>query len=117
MVFRSDKKQSKDVYLNEPVGADKEGNEITLLDVLEAEKEDIVEKLTYQENVKKLYRGIQNLPEPEKTIIIVRYGLFGRRQETQREIAAKLGISRSYVSRIEKRAVEKIKEMLLTEKG
>lgn len=110
MVFRADKKQSKEIYLNEPVGSDKEGNEITLLDVLEAEKEDIIENLTFNENVKKLYEAVKMLPEPEKTIIIVRYGLGGKQQQTQREIAQQLGISRSYVSRIEKRAVERMRE-------
>lgn len=113
MVFRADKKQSKEIYLNEPVGADKEGNEITLLDVLEAEKEDIIENLTLNENVKKLYEVVQTLPELEKTIIIVRYGLGGKKQQTQREIAQRLGISRSYVSRIEKRAVERMREKFI----
>lgn len=110
MVFRADKKQLREVYLNEPVGSDKEGNEITLLDVLESEKEDIVENFMFSENVKKMYDAIRELPEPEKTILTVRYGLGGRKQKTQREIAENLGISRSYVSRIEKRAIEKLRE-------
>jgi RNA polymerase sporulation-specific sigma factor len=111
MVFRADKKQSKEVYLNEPVGADKEGNEITLLDVLEADAEDVVERLSFCEDVKNLYKNIEKLPELEKTILRLRYGLSGNTQKTQREIAEEMGISRSYVSRIEKRAVEKVRKM------
>jgi RNA polymerase sporulation-specific sigma factor len=113
MVFRADKKQSKEVYLNEPVGADKEGNEITLLDVLEADGEDVVERLAFYEDVKTLYKNMEKLQEPEKTILRMRYGLSGYTQKTQREIAEEMGISRSYVSRIEKRAVEKIRKMFV----
>jgi len=110
MVLRSDKKQSREVHLNEPVGSDREGNEITLFDVLEAEKEDVVESLTLQENIRKLYEMLREMPEPERTILVARYGLYGVKSRTQREIAGELGISRSYVSRIEKRAVENMRE-------
>jgi len=112
MVLRSSKKQSREVSLNDPVGSDRDGNEITLLDVLEAEKEDVVEKLTLQENVRRLYEAVAVLPEPERSILIFRYGLYGKKIRTQREIAESMGISRSYVSRIEKRAVEYLREKM-----
>lgn len=110
MLFRSEKKLSKDVYMSDPIGSDKEGNEINLLDVLEGEFTDVVEEMTLHENIQKLYIYMkQVLTSREQEIIILRYGLFQKRELTQREIAAKYGISRSYVSRIEKRALGKLK--------
>ena len=111
MMLRSGKKQSKEVYLYEPIGSDKEGNEINLLDVIESTDEDIVDVYDLKENVKKLYDFIStSLTEREKEIILLRYGLHGTKEITQREIADKLGISRSYVSRIEKKALKKLKD-------
>lgn len=111
MMLRSGKKQSKEVYLYEPIGSDKEGNEINLLDVIESTDEDIIDVFELKENVKKLYDFINtSLTEREKEIILLRYGLHGTKEITQREIADQLGISRSYVSRIEKKALKKLRE-------
>lgn len=111
MMLRSGKKQSKEVYLYEPIGSDKEGNEINLLDVIESTDEDIIDVFELRENVKKLYDFINSsLTEREKDIILLRYGLHGTKEITQREIADKLGISRSYVSRIEKKALKKLRD-------
>ena len=110
MMLRNGKKQSKDVYLYEPIGADKEGNEINLLDIIESVDEDVVEAMELAENVKKLYVYLNDvLSEREKQIIVLRYGLYGNHEVTQREIADMLGISRSYVSRIEKKALKKLR--------
>lgn len=111
MFMRSSKKQSREVYLYEPIGKDKEGNLLNLLDVLETEDEDVIEHMDLDEKVKKLYRYVSKcLNEREKKIILYRYGLGGRKEITQREIAEVMGISRSYVSRIEKKALRKLKE-------
>ncbi|MBE5938677.1 MAG: RNA polymerase sporulation sigma factor SigK [Lachnospiraceae bacterium] len=111
MLFRSEKKQSREVYLNEPIGSDKEGNEISLLDVIEAVDDDIIEQINHDENISKLYVYIGKLlTDREKEIIYLRYGIpDGGKEFTQREIADMMGISRSYVSRIEKRALLKLK--------
>ena len=105
MHFRAKKKTSKEVSLYEPIGTDKEGNQIQLLDVVVSEDEDVVELLEQDRKVRRLNEIIpQTLSGRELFIIINRYGLYGKKTMTQREIARKLGISRSYVSRIEKRA-------------
>jgi len=110
MYFRAKKKTSKEVSIYEPIGTDKEGNQIQLLDVVEAEEKDIVEQLELNQQVKRLYELIPHvLDAREKQILILRYGLGNVKPVTQREIADKLHISRSYVSRIEKRALEKLK--------
>lgn len=110
MMLRNGKKQSKDVYLYEPIGADKEGNEINLLDIIESVDEDVIDAMEFTENVKKLYRFLDDiLTVREKEIIILRYGLYNDQEVTQREIADLLGISRSYVSRIEKKALKKLR--------
>ena len=108
MHFRAKKKTSKEVSLYEPIGTDKEGNQIQLLDVVVSEDEDVVELLEQDRKVRRLNEIIpQTLSGRELFIIINRYGLYGKKTMTQREIARKLGISRSYVSRIEKRAIVK----------
>ena len=110
MMLRNGKKQSKDVYLYEPIGADKEGNEINLLDIIESVDVDVVESMDFSDNVKKLYRFLDDvLNAREKQIVILRYGLYTDKEVTQREIADMLGISRSYVSRIEKKALKKLR--------
>ena len=109
MHFRAKKKTSKEVSLYEPIGTDKEGNQIQLLDVVVSEDEDVVELLEQDRKVRRLNEIIpQTLSGRELFIIINRYGLYGKK--TKREIARKLGISRSYVSRIEKRAIEKLRQ-------
>ena len=111
MHFRAKKKTSKEVSLYEPIGTDKEGNQIQLLDVVVSEDEDVVELLEQDRKVRRLNEIIpQTLCGRELFIIINRYGLYGKKTMTQREIARKLGISRSYVSRIEKRAIEKLRQ-------
>ena len=103
MMLRSGKRLSKEVYLYDPIGSDREGNEINLLDIIEEAEIDIVENIVLEEDIKKLYHMIgEVLTDREREIISLRYGLRNRREVTQREIANKLGISRSYVSRIEK---------------
>ena len=111
MHFRAKKKTSKEVSLYEPIGTDKEGNQIQLLDVVVSEDEDVVELLEQDRKVRRLNEIIpQTLSGRELFIMINRYGLYGKKTMTQREIARKLGISRSYVSRIEKRAIEKLRQ-------
>ncbi len=111
MMLRSGKRQAKEVYLYEPIGSDKEGHEINLLDIIESSDTDIVDELELQGNVKKLYELVNKvLTKREKQIIEMRYGLNMQEEITQREIANKIGISRSYVSRIEKKALKKLRE-------
>ncbi len=112
MYFRGKKKSSKEVSLYEPIGTDKEGNQIRLVDVVVSEDADVVEKLEESRNIKRLNELIPKaLNGRELFILINRYGLYNKEVMTQREIARKLGISRSYVSRIEKRAVEKLRKV------
>lgn len=111
MHFRSKKKISREVSLYEPIGTDKEGNQIQLMDVVVTEDEDIVEQMELGRQVGRLNEVIPKvLNGRELFIIINRYGLYEKEPMTQREIAAKLGISRSYVSRIEKKALDKLKK-------
>lgn len=111
MMLRSGKRLSKEVYLYDPIGSDREGNEINLLDIIEDAEVDIVENIVLEDDVKKLYGIIGKvLTDREREIICLRYGLTNRKEVTQREIANKLGISRSYVSRIEKKALKKLRE-------
>lgn len=111
MLLRSKKKSSREVSLFEPIGQDKEGNEIHLMDVIEQQQPDIVECMELGNNVKKLFRLIDEcLTEREKEILILRYGLYGQQEATQNEIGTILGISRSYVSRIEKKALQKLRD-------
>jgi RNA polymerase sporulation-specific sigma factor len=118
MMLRSGKRQAKEVYLYEPIGSDKEGHEINLLDIIESSDTDIVDELELQGNVKKLYELVNKvLTKREKQIIEMRYGLNMQEEITQREIANKIGISRSYVSRIEKKALKKLRESFEKENG
>lgn len=108
MYFRANKKNSKNVSINDSIGFDKEGNEICLLDILKTPKPDYVEEINLQDNINYLIKYLDCLTEREKSIVIKRYGLFGIKEQTQKEIAKELYISRSYVSRIEKRALTKM---------
>ena len=111
MHFRAKKKMSREMSLYEPIGTDKEGNQIQLVDVIVSEDVDVVEQMELNQKTEKLTKIISEvLSGRELFIIINRYGLFNKESMTQREIADKLGISRSYVSRIEKRALEKLKK-------
>ena len=111
MMFRTKKKSNRDVSIQEPIGTDKEGDEISLIDVIESPPEDIVDKMELASDIEKLYDYVEHhLTEREREIIKLRYGLFQGEESTQREIGAKLGISRSSVSRIEKTALWKLKE-------
>ncbi len=110
MLIRSSKKQSREVSLYDPIGSDKEGNTIQLLDICVAEEVDIISQMEEQKRLSKLRNYIDKvLTKREREIIMLRYGLYGGREVTQREIADKLNISRSYVSRIEKKALKKLK--------
>lgn len=108
MFFRSNKKNNNNISLDDPIGYDKEGNDITILDVLKTPKPDYIENMHLKDNVKLLKQYIKNLTPREQEIIIKRYGLNGEDEKTQKDIAKDLKISRSYVSRIEKRAITKI---------
>lgn len=111
MLFRKEKKCSKEVSIYEPIGTDKEGNEISLMDIIHCEDESIINLLFYSSNVKKLYEELSKMTDvKEKQVLILRYGLYGGEELPQREVGKKMGISRSYVSRIEKRALENLRK-------
>ena len=117
MHYRTDKKNNKNISINESVGYDKDGNEITILDILKTPKPDFAMDLHKQINIDLLKDYFKVLNEREKDIIIKRYGLNNTDEITQKEIAKKLGISRSYVSRIEKRALTKMLREYLKNKN
>lgn len=110
MMLRSKKKTAREVSLFEAIGQDKEGNEIRLMDVFEQQQPDILDTMEQNHNVKRLCELLDScLTEREREIVVMRYGLFGKKEITQSQIGEKLGISRSYVSRIEKKALEKLR--------
>ena len=117
MYFRSDKKNSKNVSINESIGFDKDGNEITFLDILTTPKPDYALDIHKKDNINELKKYFNVLNEREKEIIIKRYGLYNYKEQTQKEIANNLNISRSYVSRIEKRALTKMLKEFLKNKN
>lgn len=108
MHFRSSKKSAQDVSMNEPIDSDKDGSALTLMDVLSAE-DNICENLDRKIKLEQLYNYLTYLSERERSILMLRYGLGNREPLTQREVAGQLGISRSYVSRIEKKALERLR--------
>lgn len=110
MLLRANKKHSREVSLFEPIGVDKEGETVSLVDVIEMENKETLETIILSQDIKELYDAFdKSLRDNEKTVIGMRYGLYGGKEHTQREIADLLGISRSYVSRIEKKAIEKLR--------
>lgn len=111
MSIRHDKKFQNQVSLNEPIGYDSDGNEVSLMDVLQSDNEDICERIDRENMILKLYNKIRStLNDRDREIIRLRYGLCGAKPLPQREVAKKLGISRSYVSRIEKKVLIKLGE-------
>lgn len=114
MYFRSNKKNNNVISLNDSIGFDKDGNEINLIDVIQDKTIDIIDLLHNKDNIEDLGLYLKNLNSREKEIIIKRYGLYNQREQTQKKIAKELGISRSYVSRIEKRALTKILRSFLS---
>ena len=115
MYFRSNKKYMNNVSLDDKVGYDKDGNEISLIDIIKSERKDIADDIQDKINIELLNKYLKVLNKREKEIIVYRYGLYNYDEQTQKEIANKLGISRSYVSRIEKRAITKILREFLKE--
>lgn len=113
MLMRGDRKLSREVSLYDPIGTDKEGNEITLLSILEHEDEDIIDQLDKKQSLRKLSKILSKVLTPREYFVVIRrYGLYGHHETTQRELAEQLNISRSYVSRIEKKALKKLRLQL-----
>lgn len=112
MHFRNVKKTAGDVYINDTIDTDKDGNSISLIDVI-ADETNIVDTIDLKLKSEQLHKSIKNLlTEREQMIVILRYGLNGHRPMTQREVADRLKISRSYVSRIEKKSLEQLKTVI-----
>lgn len=110
MMLRQERKCSKELSLYEPIGTDREGNEINLLDIVECDNTDITEHIILEDNVTLLYHTLHTfLDKRERKVLTLRYGLYGIQPLTQREVASALNISRSYVSRIEKKALSKLR--------
>ncbi len=110
MHLRAKKKTSRDISLYEPIGTDKEGNEIQIFDIVETDAGDALQKVTLKDDIRLLYSKLESILSPrERVVLKMRYGLYNEEEYTQREIAEQLGISRSYVSRIEKSAIEKLR--------
>lgn len=111
MLMRGRKKTQGEISLNDPIGVDKEGNQIYLMDVMKSDGGEIFDEIRMKDDVKSLYKNIKSrLDNRERKIIVMRYGLGGERAKTQNEIAKEMGISRSYVSRIEKKAIGKLRK-------
>ena len=113
MLLRSSRKFSKEVSLFEPIGVDRDGETVSLVDILETENPETLDTMIFKQDVKEMYEAIEAcLSDTEKKVLGLRYGLYRGKEHTQREIASVMGISRSYVSRIEKRAIEKVRAEL-----
>lgn len=115
MVIRARKKSNNEISIEEPIGMDKEGNQITFNDILSNEHDEVLDEVSRKMQVKALFESIQTvLGKREMNVLKMRYGLMGYNTMTQKEVAKSLGISRSYVSRIEKKAIKKLKKTLYT---
>lgn len=111
MLLRAGKKRAREVSLFEPIGTDKDGEAVNLVDVIEMENPRTIDQLILDQDIRELYEAFDTcLTESEKQVITMRYGLFREKEHTQREVAGVLGISRSYVSRIEKKAIGKMRD-------
>ena len=117
MHFRNEKKNMNNISLDEKIGFDKDGNEIELIDVIKTPDLDYIENINFKDNLNSLLKYINILTDREKTIIFKRYGIFNHNELTQKEIANELNISRSYVSRIEKRALTKLLREFIKDKN
>ena len=114
MSIRSSRKYNNEVYLSDPISKDKEGNEISIMDIIGSDTDMVIDEVDTGINIKKMYENMEKvLKDREKLVIEMRYGLLNGREMPQREIAAILGISRSYVSRIEKKALKKLRAEMM----
>ena len=112
MLLRAGKQRAREVSLFEPIGTDKDGEAVNLVDVIEMENPRTIDQLILDQDIRELYEAFDTcLTESEKQVITMRYGLFREKEHTQREVAGVLGISRSYVSRIEKKAIGKMRDV------
>lgn len=110
MYLRTKKRISREISLYEPIGTDREGNEIQLFDIIESKEKDVQQRIELKGDIKELYQRVEGeLSARERQVLKMRYGLYNEEEYTQLEIARYLGISRSYVSRIEKSAIEKLR--------
>lgn len=110
MLLRAGKKHARDVSLYDSIGMDKDGEAISLMDVIETDEKEVLETIILSQDISELYDAYKRcLKDTEKKVLGMRYGLFGEQEHTQREIAVEMGISRSYVSRLEKKAIEKLR--------
>lgn len=111
MMLRAKKKIAKEISIYEPIGTDREGNEIQLYDIIESKEKEVHNQVALKNDIQILYEKLESILSPrERLILKMRYGLYNQEEYTQREIASQLGISRSYVSRIEKSAIKKLRE-------
>lgn len=117
MYLRSSKKFRRDAYLYDPIGTDKEGNEMTLADLLGSDPDEIVDQVDFSWEKEKVYQHLPTLPRREREVLCKRFGIPDGEEMTQREIATEMGISRSYVSRIERKALTKLYDQMRAGKG
>lgn len=116
MLMRASRNKNREVSLQDPIGTDGEGNTISLLNIMYDESDDIADAVSLKMQIKNLYDRVEDvLTEREKEVVLLRYGLFGKKVLTQREIAKQLKISRSYVSRIETKAIKKLRDAMQEE--